>query len=264
MTNNTLNIDQICQVLDIKPVTKRILLSLIEKGNMTVVDISSHLKIPKSTIYDSLQELMDKSIVIEYMDGRAKSFGISNLNQLEDVYKKQVDKLDTAHKSLISYIQENLNKVDNKGVSRPKIKFYYGVEGMKQAFRDTPWVEEHKETYLMWPMVEMVQLFGEDFLIHHGTPRLHHKINMYVVQKHTDKNNVPESFKWKKYDENESLTHIRYASKNMDWSISYWIYGDQVLFAGSGEEKYAFVVYSREFAGLMKLMWQQMYSVAEE
>ncbi len=264
MTNNTLNIDQICQVLDIKPVTKRILLSLIEKGNMTVADISSHLKIPKSTIYDSLQELMDKSIVIEYMDGRAKSFGISNLSHLEEIYKKQINKLDNAHKSLISYIQENLNKSDNTGVSRPKIKFYYGVDGMKQAFRDTPWVEEHKETYLMWPMVEMVQLFGEDFLIHHGTPRLHYKINMYVVQKDSDRNNVPESFKWKKYDENESLTHIKYAPKNMDWSISYWIYRDQVLFAGSGEEKYAFVVYSREFAQLMKLMWQQMYSVAEE
>ena len=102
MTNNTLNIDQICQVLDIKPVTKRILLSLIEKGNMTVADISSHLKIPKSTIYDSLQELMYKSTLIESLDGRAKSFGIPNLSHSEEIYKKQINKLDNARKSLIS------------------------------------------------------------------------------------------------------------------------------------------------------------------
>lgn len=264
MTNKDLNIDQICNVLDIKPVTKRILLLLIEKNNMTVSDLSAETKIPKSTIYDSLQELISKSIVIEYMDGRAKSFGISNLNQLEDVYKKKLDTLHSAHKSLLSYIQDNINKSANQSVSRPKIKFYYGLEGMKQAFRDTPWVEEYKETYLMWPMVEMVELFGEDFLIHHGTPRLHHKIMMYVVQKDTDRNKVPESFKWKKYDEDENLTKIRYAPKNMDWKISYWIYGDQVLFAGSGEEKYAFIVHSKEFADLMKIMWEQMFSMAED
>ncbi|MBC7766450.1 hypothetical protein H7Y21_00445, partial [Arenimonas sp.] len=90
-----------------------------------------------------------------------------------------------------------------------------------------------------------------------------HDVMMQVVQKHTDKNNVSESFKWKNHDIEQKLTQIRFAPKNMDWSISYWIYGDQVLFAGSGYEKYAFVVYSREFAQLMKLMWQQVWSVSE-
>ncbi len=264
MTNNPLNIDQICDVLDIKTTTKRILLLLIEKNNLSVADISSELKIPKSSIYDSLNELIDKSIVIEYMEGRSKTFGISDLSQLESVYKKKIDSLETAHKSFITYIQENLHKKDEKvGLSRPRIKFYYGVEGMRQAFRDTPWVAEYKETYLMWPMVEMVNLLGEDFLIHHGKSRFNHDVLMQVVQKHSDKDNVPESFRWKKHDQEEKLTQIRYAPKNMDWSISYWIYGDQVLFAGSGYEKYAFVVYSREFAQLMKLMWQQVWSVSE-
>lgn len=264
MTNNTLNIDQICEVLDIKTTTKRILLLLIEKNNLSVVDISTELNIPKSSIYDSLNELIDKSIVIEYMDGRSKTFGISDLKQLESVYKKKIDSLDTAHKSFISYIQENMFKnKDNTGLSRPKIKFYYGVEGMRQAFRDTPWVAEHKETYLMWPMVDMVNLLGEEFLIHHGTSRFNHDVLMKVVQKHSDRDNVPESFRWKKHDKEEKLTRIKYAPENMDWAISYWIYGDQVLFAGSGYEKYAFVVYSREFAELMKLMWRQMWSVSE-
>jgi len=265
MTNNSLNIDQICEVLDIKTATKRILLLLIEKNNLSVADISKELKIPKSSIYDSLDELIDKSIVIEYMEGRSKTFGISDLKQLESVYKKKIDSLDSAHKSFITYIQENLHKnVDNKGLSRPRIKFYYGVDGMKQAFRDTPWVKEYKETYLMWPMTEMVDLLSEEFLVNHGKSRFNHDIMMYAIQKHTDRKTVPESFRWRKYDENERLTQIRYAPENMDWSISYWIYGDQVLFAGSGHEKYAFVVYSREFAGLMKLMWQQMWSVSGE
>jgi sugar-specific transcriptional regulator TrmB len=264
MKNNVLDINHICEILDIKGATKRVLLLLIEKDNLSVLEISAELNIPKSSIYDSLNELVNKSIVVEYMEGKFKTFGISGLTQLEAVYKKKIQELESAHKSFISYIKENLNiKSDKNGSSRPKIKFYYGVEGVRQAFRDTPWVAKYKETYLMWPMVDMVGLLGEEFLIHHGTSRFNHDILMKVVQKHSDKNNVPDSFRWKKYDNEEKLTQIKYAPKSMDWNISYWIYGDQVLFAGSGYEKYAFVVRSKEFSNLMKLMWGQIWSVSE-
>jgi sugar-specific transcriptional regulator TrmB len=268
MKKNPINIDQICDLLDIHKLTKRVLLFLIEHStekhrSFSVVDIASNLSTPKSSIYDAVNELIEKSIVIEYAEGKAKSFGISSLEQLEHVYKKKMSEFESAHKSLITYIQENADKNSESYTTRPKIRFYYGVEGIRQAFRDTPWSEKHLETYLMWPMKEMVDLLGEEFLIHHGTPRLHHKIDMKVVQKFEDKGIIPESFKWKKYDQNEELTEIRYAPQAMNWNISYWIYGDKVLFAGSGHEKYAFVVQSREFASLMKLMWEQMWSVAK-
>ncbi len=263
MSEARIPIDQICDVLDIKTATKRVLLLLIEKADLSVVDISTELHIPKSSIYDSLDELIQKSLVIEYSEGRAKTFGVSDLRQIEAIYKKRMETLDSAHKSLLSYIQENLHKKDQKGgLSRPKIKFYYGVEGIRQAFRDTPWVPEHTETYLMWPMQEMVALLGEEFLIQHGSSRFVNKVMMQVVQKDADRGNVPESFKWKNHDVENLFTRIRYAPGHMDWSISYWIYGDKVLFAGSGEEKYAFVVYSREFASLMQLMWKQVWSIA--
>lgn len=263
MTAGRIPMDQICDVLDIKTATKRVLLLLIEKGDLSVVDIAANLHAPKSSIYDSLEELVQKSLVMEYSEGRSKTFGVSDLTQIENIYKKKMETLDSAHKSLISYIQDNLHKKNAEtSVSRPKIKFYYGVEGIRQAFRDTPWVKEHTETYLMWPMQEMVALLGEDFLIHHGSSRFINKVMMRVVQKATDRGNVPESFEWKNHDVQNLFTRIRYAPAHMDWSISYWIYGDRVLFAGSGSEKYAFVVYSREFASLMQLMWQQVWSIA--
>lgn len=267
MKNHPLDIDKVCYLLDIKRLSKRVLFLLIDQSGsktFSVVDIASHLSTPKSSVYDAINELIEKSIVIEYAEGKAKSFGISSMEQLENVYKKKMNQFEEAHKSLLAYIQENAQKASRSSISKPKIRFYYGVEGIRQAFRDTPWTKEHRETYLMWPMKEMVELLGEGFLIHHGTPRLTHKINMSVVQKEEDRGEVPKSFEWKEYDEEKELTHIRYAPKNMKWNISYWIYGDKVLFAGSGQEKYAFVVHSREFASLMQLMWEQMWSVTNK
>ena len=269
MKNNPLNIDKVYNLLGIQKLTKRVLLFLIEHSTtnkhqtFSVVDIASNLSTPKSSVYDALNELIEKSLVVEYSEGKSKSFGVSSLEQIERVYKNKMSEFESAHKSLITYIQENDQKESDLNTTRPKIRFYYGVEGIRQAFRDTPWVEKYKETYLMWPMKDMVDLLGEEFLIHHGTPRLHHKIDMKVVQKSEDKGIIPESFKWKEYDVKEELTEIRYAPKNMNWNISYWIYGDKVLFAGSGHEKYAFVVQSKEFASLMKLMWEQMWSISK-
>jgi hypothetical protein len=50
----------------------------------------------------------------------------------------------------------------------------------------------------------------------------------------------------------------------LDWKMSYWIYGDKVLFASGGQEKIAFTVHSREFSQMMKLMWRETWKNAKK
>ena len=84
--------------------------------------------------------------------------------------------LQNAHSSLISFIQ-NHSKADS--TSKPKIKFYSGVQGIKQAFRDMPWDKKDEEGYLMWPLQDMLDTLGEDFLKWHAAPRF--KYNIYML-----------------------------------------------------------------------------------
>jgi len=87
---------------------------------------------------------------------------------------------------------------------------------------------------------------------------------MYIVRKHTDrkmdKENTPllESAGWKNNRE------VRYAPKNENWTMSYWVYDDKCLFASSSGEQFAFVVHSKEFAQMMILLWRQMWNVSEK
>lgn len=254
----------ICRILDIKPIAQKVLRTLISKGSLSVADVASFLHIPKSSIYDALEQLMEQSIVIEYAEGRSKTFGISSMEHLEDIYKNKMKELAGAHSSLLSFIAEHKGSEADSGVSKPKIQFYYGVEGIRQAFRDMPWVKKYTDTYLMWPTNEMVDMLGDVFLNHHASGRFLHNVQMKIVNKYSDKGKIPSIYKFGKTDPAARLTESRFAPKSMEWKISYWIYGDKCLFAGSGEEKYAFVVHSQEFVQLMKILWQQVWEVSEK
>src|SRR5690349_11540748 len=120
-------------VFELKAVPKKVLLDIIRNGISSVADISSRLHIPKSTVYDALPSLVSQSLINEYSGDRGKTFGISENNQLIRVYGEKMEDLKKAQTSLLSFIQNNKAA---SSVAQPKIRFYSGTLGIKQAFRD--------------------------------------------------------------------------------------------------------------------------------
>ncbi len=243
-------------VLGLKHASKRVLIALTENGTSTAADIASFLNLPKSSVYDALSELVGKSLIVEYSEDRSKTFGIPDNEQLVRVHKQEMNDLESAHNHLISFLKHHSKE---PRVAKPKVKFYMGVEGMRQAFRDIQWTKEHKESYLMWPMTEMMNTLGEDFLRAHSEPRLKLGVIINVIQKAEDRKLQTKKHEWLENSMHTKLRRIRYVKKGVDWQMSYWIYGNRCLFASGGKEKFAFMIQSKEFADLMKLMWQQMW-----
>lgn len=255
------NINASFDILGLKPATKRVLISLTESDISTAADIAAKLNMPKSSVYDALGELVDKSLVTEYNDDRGKTFSIPDQEQLARVHQAKIAEIQSAHEILISFL--NSQTKENR-VARPKIKFYSGVEGIKQAFRDMPWTEKYPEAYLMWPTINMIDLLGEEFLREHRKPGIELGVVVNVIEREEDRKLEKSDYEWIKHDPKNKLNNKRYVSKDTDWEMSYWIYGDKVLFASGGSEKIAFMVHSLEFANLMKVMWKQMWASAKE
>jgi sugar-specific transcriptional regulator TrmB len=247
------------EIFGLKAIPKKVLLDLIKHGVSKVTDISSRLHLPKSTIYDALALLSDKSLINEYSDERGKSFGLSDNEQLARVHSDKIEEFKKAHSSLLSFINSHSKE---ESVVKPKIKFYSGTVGIKQAFRDMMWNSKYKEAYLMWPMQDMLDSIDEDFLKWHGTRRYKHGVMIYSIEKHSDRKLQTKEHEWLENDIKNKLTEVRYLPKGMNWKMSYWIYGDKCLFASGGKEKVAFTIHSQEFCDIMKLMWDQMWEVA--
>ncbi|MEN9921542.1 MAG: hypothetical protein RLZZ517_520 [Candidatus Parcubacteria bacterium] len=244
--------------LQIKPNAQKVLDYLISHGTSPVKDIAFALKLPKSTIYDALDELISQSLIVEYTEDRGRVFGIADKEQLIRISEQKIAELKENQKKLLEYINDS-KKEDS--ISKPKIKFYFGNEGIKQAFRDTMWNERCKETYLMWSTKEMLEILGPEFSEWHSSMRLRYQITLNVIRKIQDKQlDSTEGLKegWNSYRE------IRHAPKNLDWSMSYWIYDNKVLFSSGGKDRFAFIVHSKEFVDLMILLWKQVWEISEE
>jgi sugar-specific transcriptional regulator TrmB len=266
MTKQKINIGKSLDILGLKPAAQRVLLIITEYGTSSVVDIASHLNMPKSSVYDALSELVQKSLVTEYSDDRGKSFGISEKEQLARVHGEKIEELQSAHASLISFIQDH-GKDDS--VARPKIKFYAGVQGIKQAFRDMSWSSKYKDTYLMWPIQDMIETLGVDFLRWHSAPRLKIPVTVNAIEKYEDREiqKHTDKYDWLEKDNEKKpkrYNKMRYLPKGVNWQMSYWLYGDKCLFASGGSEKIAFTIHSKEFCDMIKIMWQKVWDSAEE
>jgi hypothetical protein len=215
---------------------------------------------PKSTIYDSVIPLIDQSLINEYNDNDGKTFGISDVHQLTRAYEDKINSIKKSQTSLLSLINE---KHDKDITVVPKIKFYAGILGIKQAFRDIPWQKDITESFLLWPTKDMIDI-DEDFFKWHGSQRFKYNVFLYAIEKHTDRaiqNKAKHS--WLK-NEKKNLVKVRYLPKGVECKMSFWIYGNKCLFASGGHERIAFTVQSREFSSMMKLLWQNMWNNSKE
>ncbi len=262
------NIDQIkdsLSTLGLKDNAQRVLLYLTEHGISPVVQIAAGLNLPKTSVYDALSELIEKSFVAEYNEGKSKKFGTIDPDGIEKITNEKIKEIRSAQETFITYMHST-KKI--RSTSRPTTKFYIGSEGIRQAFRDTMWHAGCKESFLMWPTREMVDVLGTEFSAWHSNQRIKHNVHLYIIRKHSDRGiETDASAHMKTLYQNEGwskLNTVRNAPKGVAWDMSYWIYDDKCLFASSGAERFALIVHSREFAETMKVLWKQMWNVSKD
>lgn len=262
------NIDKIkdsLSILGLKDNAQRVLLYLTEHGISPVVQIAVGLNLPKTSVYDALSELIEKSFVAEYNEGKSKQFGMIDPAGVEKISNEKIKEIRSAQETFIAYMH-SAKKI--KSTSRPTTKFYIGSEGIRQAFRDTMWHAGCKESFLMWPTREMVDVLGSEFSAWHSNQRLKYKVHLYIIRKHSDlgmeKDSDEPTKKLYKSEGWAKFHTVRTAPKSVTWDMSYWIYDDKCLFASGGTEKFALIVHSREFADTMKTLWKQMWEVSKK
>ena len=247
-------------IFGLSEISKKILMDILHNGDSSVADISLRLNTPKSTIYDSVTPLLDKSLINEYSGEHGKIYGLSDVEQLTRAHTLEIETLQKAHESLVAMVKE---RPESGNVAKPKVKFYSGILGIKQAFRDIPWQKNLTETYMLWPTQDMIDI-DEAFFKWHGAQRFKHNVFIYAVEKYADRKiQGDKDHEWLQNDPKNNLVSVKYLPKGVDCKMSFWIYGNKCLFASGGKEKIAFTVHSKEFSEMMKLLWEGLWNEAE-
>ncbi|HRY59853.1 MAG TPA: helix-turn-helix domain-containing protein [Patescibacteria group bacterium] len=149
----------------------KIYLSLLEFGPANITQIALKSGIKRTTVYSFLDTLKNRSFIIETAVGGRKLYDVADPKELERVIEKQKD--------IVNQITPDLNNIlgQREDKSKPKVRFYEGVEGIKKVYEDTLNQPSGSEILAYAGFEEAYRIIPESFLKSYVKRRVKKKIS---------------------------------------------------------------------------------------
>lgn len=235
----------------------RIYMRLLESGYSSARQIAEHLNLPRPTVYDNLKLLVKEGLVAERDEDGKKLFGPDDPRNLKHFLEEKTERMKKNEKELLTLLP-SLGKKTKSG--EPRITFYSGPQGIKKVLNGLLWYKDI-ETLTMWPISDMVNILGEEYLADLNRKRIRQKITIRGIWPRG------KTVNFKNYPflgvGREHLRDLRLAPKTMDWNMSYWLFEDKVAFISGKEECFGFVVQSKDFANLIRTQFEVVWKLSE-
>lgn len=236
----------------------KVYMQLIRLGAQPVSVISEKAEINRTTTYDIIATLTKRGLISSIKKNSITYFKALDpknlLNYLESEKVEQSKKIEKQQKE-IATILPALISLENPESTKPKVTFYEGEKGLRQAYEDTL---TSSETILAYANVEDMHKglpnFFPDYYQRRGTEKkIHIKAifpdNKISIERH-------------KKDKAENRESLLVPSKEYDFSPEVNVYDDKVLYA-SWREKMAIIIKSKEIADFHRTMYKLCWAQAK-
>lgn len=221
--NSNEQLEEILSSLDLPSVSRKIYIALLGTDrSLSARTIAEILDIPRPSIYDHLEILQGKNLIIPKKQDGKLFFSANNPHHIQSL----IDTQESRYREMKRTFGNLLPRLEATGGGiEPKVQFFNGLEGFKYALGEILW-HRQSETCAVWPTQRIKDLLGPVFMGWHDKRRTEEQISTTVL--------LPES----------------------ETSMCYWIYGDKVAFFDSSEElnePCGFIVHSKAFSRMMKI-----------
>lgn len=228
---------------------------LLELGSATARQLAENIGMPRPSIYDHLRILLEQGLIVEQNENNKKMFKISDINNLKQLIKDKIESLKSESQGIEKYIP-----IAKKESVEPQVRHFRGAEQVAKILNDLFWYE-NTEILSIWPMEEMLAVFGSEYLDRFNRKRIKNNNNLRIVwpnDKVVDIKKFPFLGVGK-----EHMRDLRIAPINMTWNMGHLIYGDKVAFVSSRKERFGFIVQSRDFADLMRAQFKVFWNISK-
>lgn len=129
------NLEKVFNYLNLDDKSTQFYLSCLTAGKTTINEISKEIKVPRSTCYLILEKLKSTGLVFESPFGRKRSLVAETPQNLLNLLKERNEQSQTTF-NLAEKILPILNSISPDS-QKPKVRFYEGVESVKQIYLET-------------------------------------------------------------------------------------------------------------------------------
>lgn len=232
----------------------KIYLELLKLWNSMVWNIVKKSWIPRATVYDTLERLLEKSLVIKGSKNWQKTYEAERPETLHYMLEKKKDEIKYLDSSLSKMMPE-LQSMANQFSIVPSIKFYEWLDWVEKVLNDTLNAKEEVYTYVNtdW-MDRYIFDLNEKYLKKRKELWIKKK---WLLVKTPD---TIKRLKW--YD--KSVSKARFLSKDCLFSLECEIYDWKVSFMTFSEEKIiAMIIENKEIYEMHRKLFEEYWKTAE-
>lgn len=227
----------------------KVYLALLEYGEQTANNISKKTSILRQTVYEIFDKLAQKGLV--------KHIVKNNVRWFEAVDPERLDSLLIEKREIIKKIFPKLKKLQQKTTQSQSISTFEGIEGLKSIYaliiRDSP-----KELLEYGNSKQFIELMKFYFVQNYMRKRVANKTKLRLI---TEPGKKIESL----YGSNKKLCReTKYSKIINEMQTASYIYDDIFIILSFGKEPKGIVIKNSYFARTQKLLFEQMWNLANK
>ena len=231
----------------------KVYLELLKIGTGKAGILAKKTELNRTTVYDILEGLLQKGVISKYRKGAQTVFSAANpellINYLENEKQEAIAKADKDKKRIESLMPQFISLQDI-APNRPKVQFFEGEKGMREAYEDTL---TSREPILAYANVQTMHEALPNFFPQYYKRRAAKKIYIRAI--------CPENELSRKRHEKdkEEMREIRFLpNAEMSFSPEVNIFNNKMLIA-SWKEKMAIIIESKELVDLERLKFELIW-----
>ena len=247
-------IHQLLSELDFSDKESLVYLALLEIGSGKAQDIAKKTRLNRTTVYDILEALLQRGLVSKYKKGSATFFHALEPRQLLtylDREKEEQSKKIEQQKRKVTELLPQFISLQNIFSTKPKVQFFEGEKGMREAYEDTLTSEG---IILAYANVETMHEGLPNFFPEYYTRRAKKQIFIRAI---IPRNTL--SIERSRYNQEEMRDTRFLPNEMMTFSPEVNIYNDKLLIA-SWEETMAILIESKGLADLQRLTFDLLWN----
>lgn len=246
-----MQLQDILQTIGFKDKKQKVYLACLELGQANAQKIAKAAGVERTSVYALLDALKQEGLISATVKRKTKYFIPEPPQKLIDGWQNKVKALEKALPLFLS--------IYNTSNIKPKIRFYEDREGIKEIFKDTLNCQE-KQLRNLSSAKDILELLGKTFIAHYIDQRVEKGVKIKSLRPHGKE----PDYWYLKADNKEVLRTSRFLPKGISFNVVCLIYDNKVAVISSKKESFGFVIESREFSDLMKILYDLIWKMSKE
>ena len=225
-------------------------LAVLQLGKATVMQIAKKARNKRPTTYDILEDLLAQNLVTQTFEGKKRYFVAEDPSNLKQIIAKQEAKIDQ--------LLPELSSLYNLTPHKPKIRYYEGVEGVRQIYEE--YLKANQKTiYYFGSVKDEIELLGKEYMKDWVKRRIKQGIKIKAIRFKEKELPIKEFKHGKQY-----LRDLRFFPFEIKEPFNnIVIFNNKVAITSSRKESYGVIIESAELATSMKYIWQVVWGVSK-